>query len=82
MSRSEDPYTADTLFKWPLSSFPTRLDRLALVALGLGDPRTLARKPEYASSFTSSGRASRRGGSSNAPAMSRSEDPCTADTPF
>eukprot|EP00965_Chrysotila_dentata_P050685 1680477-Pleurochrysis_carterae.AAC.1 len=32
------------------------LDRLALIALGLGDPRALARRPEYASSFTSSGR--------------------------
>eukprot|EP00965_Chrysotila_dentata_P064464 2136834-Pleurochrysis_carterae.AAC.1 len=64
MSRSEDPCTADTLFEWPLSSHPSRLDRLALIALRSRDPRTLARRPEYASSITSSGRASREGGAS------------------
>eukprot|EP00965_Chrysotila_dentata_P159671 5275276-Pleurochrysis_carterae.AAC.1 len=64
MFRSEDPCTADTLSEWPLSSTPTRLARLALIALGSGDPRTLARRPEYASSLTSSGRVSREGDSS------------------
>eukprot|EP00965_Chrysotila_dentata_P012558 413546-Pleurochrysis_carterae.AAC.1 len=74
MSRSEDPCIADTLSEWPSSSPPTRLARLALIALGSGDPCTLAGRPEYASSLTSSKRASREGDSSSAPAMSRSED--------
>eukprot|EP00965_Chrysotila_dentata_P068522 2264832-Pleurochrysis_carterae.AAC.1 len=68
MSRSEDPCTADTPFKWPLSLLPTQLARLALITLGSGDPRTLARRPECASSLTSNGRASREGDSSSAPA--------------
>eukprot|EP00965_Chrysotila_dentata_P018040 599189-Pleurochrysis_carterae.AAC.1 len=59
MSRPEGPCTTGTLSEWLLSPLPTRLDRMATIALGSGDPRTLARKPEYASSFTSSGRTSR-----------------------
>eukprot|EP00965_Chrysotila_dentata_P158492 5234686-Pleurochrysis_carterae.AAC.1 len=64
MSRSEDPCTADPPFKCSLSMLPTRLAWLALIALRSGDPRTLARRTEYASSLTSSGRASREGGTS------------------
>eukprot|EP00965_Chrysotila_dentata_P145087 4791007-Pleurochrysis_carterae.AAC.1 len=64
MSRSEDPCTADPPFKCSSSLLPARLARLALMALRSGDPRTPARRPKYASSFTSIGRASREGGTS------------------
>eukprot|EP00965_Chrysotila_dentata_P153132 5060426-Pleurochrysis_carterae.AAC.1 len=61
MSRPEGPCTTGALSEWLFSPPPTRLDRMALIAFGSGDPRTLARMPEYASSLTSSGRTSREG---------------------
>eukprot|EP00965_Chrysotila_dentata_P065094 2157815-Pleurochrysis_carterae.AAC.1 len=64
MSRPEGPCTTGALSERLLSPPSFRLDRLALVALGSGEPRTLARRPEYASSFTSSGRTSREDDSS------------------
>eukprot|EP00965_Chrysotila_dentata_P047414 1573046-Pleurochrysis_carterae.AAC.1 len=70
MSRSEDPCTAGKLFEWPLSVLPTQLDWPARIALRSGDLHTLARRPKYASSFTSSGQTSREGGTSGVPAMS------------
>eukprot|EP00965_Chrysotila_dentata_P199493 6179419-Pleurochrysis_carterae.AAC.4 len=49
---------------------PTRLfARLPFNALGSGVPRTLARRPEHAASFTFSWRASREGDSSGAPTL-------------
>eukprot|EP00965_Chrysotila_dentata_P132795 4390874-Pleurochrysis_carterae.AAC.1 len=40
MPGPEDPCTVGTLSEWPLSPPPPRLDRMTLIALGSGDPRT------------------------------------------
>eukprot|EP00965_Chrysotila_dentata_P102999 3399993-Pleurochrysis_carterae.AAC.1 len=48
MPRPENPRTVDRPSAWPSSPPVIRFDRLALIALGSGDPRTLARRPECA----------------------------------
>eukprot|EP00965_Chrysotila_dentata_P187690 6172292-Pleurochrysis_carterae.AAC.1 len=81
MPRPEDPCTVNTLSEDPgFFLLPTRLDWLALIGLGSGDPRKLARRPERASSFTSGGQASRGDDTSGAPAMFRREDPRAQST--
>eukprot|EP00965_Chrysotila_dentata_P174774 5770021-Pleurochrysis_carterae.AAC.1 len=54
---------------------------IPLIALGPGDPRTLARRPEHAESFTFSWWVSPEDDSSGVPTMPAPEGVVTADTP-
>eukprot|EP00965_Chrysotila_dentata_P118254 3909223-Pleurochrysis_carterae.AAC.1 len=85
MPRPEDPCTVNTPSNGP--EFLLQLGSIDCWPSSLSDQEIRASLPDeglsarrYASSFTSSRRASREDDTSSARAMPRPEDPCTVDT--